>query len=136
MDEDEFLKKQIKNLNTHLPKSRKTLEKLLDMEKPNITNRDGSNYRFKKSELDYLSDLLPKEKYSKLRLPIIIRVSSQLGQGVSKITGEMEKKVISKILDKESEEGEELLIYRPETRKVRRKLPTATQYAFMMSGKG
>lgn len=136
MDEDEFLKKQIKNLNTHLPKSRKTLEKLLDMEKPNITNRDGSNYRFKKSELDYLSNILPKEKYSKLRLPIIIRVSSQLGQGVSKITGEMEKKVISKILDKESEEGEELLIYRPETRKVRRKLPTATQYAFMMSGKG
>lgn len=136
MDEDEFLKKQIKNLNTHLPKSRKTLAKLLDMEKPNITNRDGSNYRFKKSELDYLSNILPKEKYSKLRLPIIIRVSSQLGQGVSKITGEMEKKVISKILDKESEEGEELLIYRPETRKVRRKLPTATQYAFMMSGKG
>ncbi len=135
MDEDEFLKKQIKNLNTHLPKSRNTLEKLLDMEKPHITNRDGSDYRFKKSELDYLSDLLAKEEYSKLRLPIIIRISPQLGRGVSKITGKMEQKVISKILDKETEEGEELLIYRPETRKVRKKLPTATQYAFMMSGK-
>jgi len=134
MDEDEFLKKQIKNLNTHLPKKRNTLEKLLDMEKPHVTNRDGSDYRFKKSELNYLSEIISEKEYSKLRLPIMIRVSPQLGRGTSKITGKIEKKVVSEILDKEREKGEELLIYRPETRKIRKKLPTTTQYVFMISG--
>ena len=134
MKEDEFLKKQIKNLNTHLPKERNTLEKLLDMEKPRVTNRDGSKYRFKKSELNYLSEILSEKEYPKLRLPIMIRVSPQLGRGTSKITGKIEKKVISEILDKEKEDEEELLIYRPETRKIRKKLPTTTQYVFMISG--
>lgn len=134
MKDEDFLKKQIKNLNRHLPKGRNTLESLLEQDKPRVENRDGSKHRFKKKELEYLSELLPEEKHSKLRLPIIIRVSPELGRGASKISGKIEQEIIKKILDKDVEEDEnELVLYRPEIRAIRKKLPTTTQYAFMIS---
>lgn len=136
VDKDRFLKKQIQNLNKHLPKNRNTLAKLLKQEKPRIENRDGSNHRFKKKELKYLSEILPEKEHKKLRLPMIIRISPQLGRGTAKVSGRLEKKIFKEILDKEPEEkNEDLLIYRPEMRLIRRKLPTTTQYAFLISTK-
>ncbi len=136
MDKDGFLKKQIQNLNRHLPKGRATLADLLDRDKPQIENRDGSTHRFKRKELEFLADLIPKEEYRRLRLPIIIRVSPELGRGAAKITGKIEKEIFKKILEKDEELDEgELLVYRPEVRKIRQKLPTTTQYAFLISSK-
>jgi len=130
----EVIKRQIQNLNRHLPKGRVTLENLLKQEKPRVENRDGDSHRFKRRELNYLSEILPPEKHSKLRLPIIIRISPDLGRGATRISGDVEKEVLRKILEKEEEEGEdELILYRPEIRIVRKKLPTTTQYAFMIS---
>ncbi len=134
MKDEDFLKKQIQNLNKHLPKGRETLENLLKKDKPRVENRDGSKHRFKKKELEYLSELLSEEKHSRLRLPIIIRISPELGRGASKITGRIEKEIMKKILNKDDEKTEdELILYRPETRTIRKKLPTTTQYAFMIS---
>ncbi len=133
VDKDEYVKKQIQNLNRHLPKGRVSLEDLLERDKPRIETQDGSTHRFKKKELDYLADLLPSDEHSNLKLPIIIRISPQLGRGSAKISGRMEKEVVGEILDKEPDDDDELLIYRPEMKIVRRKLPTATQYAFLIS---
>lgn len=137
MDDEDLLRKQIRTLNRHLPEGRARLADLLKQEKPRIKNRDGSTHRFKMDELEYLAELLPEKKHPKLRLPIIVRISPQLGRGAAKISGKVEREVMRKILDKEEEEKEELLIYRPEVRKIRKKLPTTTQYAFMISsGRG
>lgn len=133
MDEDRFLKKQIRNLNRHLPKGRSTLKELLKEDKPEVENRDGSTHRFKKSELNLLADIVPGDMHERLRLPMIIRVSPQLGRGAAKISGEVENMVFRELLDKEGEEKNELLIYRPEVRAIRQKLPTTTQYAFLIS---
>lgn len=135
MKDEKFLKKQIKNLNKHLPKGRTSLAELLEQETPQVEIRDGSTHRFKKSELKFLADLLPEDKHSQLKLPVIIRVSPQLGRGAAKISGKTEQEVLRKILDKEKEIGDELVIYRPEIRIVRKKLPTTTQYAFMTSSR-
>lgn len=137
MDEDEILRKQIKNLNRHLPKGRASLAELLEKEKPQIETRDGSTHRFKKDELEYLAEILPEERHSKLRLPIIVRISPGLGRGTAKISGKVEQEVLKKILnEEEKEEKDELLIYRPEIRAIRRKLPSTTQYAFLISSRG
>ncbi|KXB02168.1 hypothetical protein AKJ44_01190 [candidate division MSBL1 archaeon SCGC-AAA261F17] len=133
MKEDRFLRKQIQTLNRHLPKRRASLAKLLKEEKPQVTARDKTTHRFKKQELKYLAELLPKDLHKRLRLPIIIRISPQLGRGAAKISGKIERTVIEKILEKEKSEEDELVIYRPEVRIVRKKLPTTTQYAFMIS---
>lgn len=136
MNEKKFLKKEIQSLNRHLPKSRTSLAELLKQKKPQIETKNGSTHRFKKEELRYLAELLPEEKHSKLRLPIIVRIAPQLGRGAAKISGKLEQKVFRKILDKEEKKDNKLLIYRPEIRKIRQKLPTTTQYAFLISSKG
>ncbi|MFP4005139.1 MAG: DUF61 family protein [Candidatus Hadarchaeia archaeon] len=137
MKEDDFLKKELGQLNQHLPKDRKTLEELLKMEKPEVQNKDGTTQRFKRKELDFLSNLIPEDEHSKLRLPILIRITPQLGRGSAKVSGKTEQRVIKKILKSERNDGEtEMIIYRPETRKIRKKLPTTTQYAFMISSRG
>lgn len=130
---DRFLKKEIQYLNRHLPKKRSSLADLMEQDKPKIDTKDGKSHRFKRKELQYLSDLLPKNLHKRLRLPIIITISPQFGRGAAKISGEAECLVVLKILEKEKEEEGELLIYRPEIRALRKKLPTTTQYAFQIS---
>lgn len=127
------LEKQIQSLNLHLPKGRASLAELLKMTKPRIDTRDGKTHRFKKKELRYLSKLLSEDLHEKLRLPILIRISPQFGRGAAKVSGKPECIVIKRILEKDTEEEREMLIYRPEIRTVRRKLPTTTQYAFQIS---
>lgn len=133
MKEDKFLRKQVQTLNRHLPKRRASLAKLLKQEKPQVISKDGTSHRFKKRELEYLAELLPKDLHKKLRLPIIIRISPELGRGAAKISGKVERIIIENILEKEESEEDELVIYRPEIRIVRKKLPTTTQYAFLIT---
>lgn len=136
MKDRDILEKELGKLNKHLPQSRKSLSKLLKMDKPEIKNRDGSKQRLKKKELNFLSEALPREDHPKLKLPIIIRLSPQLGKGAAKISGKIERKILRKILNKEEKEEKEMVIYRPEVRKIRKKIPTTTQYAFMISSRG
>jgi len=136
MDEDEFLKNQIRNLNRHLPKGRPSLAKLLSQEKPEVESKDGSVHRFKREELEKLAEITNEEERKRLRLPIIIRISTTLGRGTAKISGKLERKILREFLEKEETEGDELVIYKPEIRKIRRILPTTTQYAFLISSRG
>lgn len=133
MKVDRLLEKQIQTLNLHLPKKRASLAELLRKKKPRINTKDGKTHRFKRKELQYLSELLPEDLHGKLRLPIIVRISPEFGRGAAKISGKPECLVVKKILEKDTEGESELLVYRPEIRDVRRKLPTTTQYAFQIS---
>lgn len=93
--------------------------------------RNGSVHAFKREELEFLKGLLPETDWDKLRLPILIAFDLKLGRGTARINGEAEVKIVSQVLGKESDAGEELLIYRPEVAMLRRKLPTTTQYFFL-----
>lgn len=131
MEQDEFLRKQLRALSRHLPRGRVPLSELLRHEKPRVETRSGETHRFRKSELRYLADFLPEEMHSKLRLPILIELMPQLGQGAARISGRAECTVVNKVLGGKEEGKTELVIYRPEVRALRRKLPTTTQYAFL-----
>jgi hypothetical protein len=125
--------KQLQLLNRHLPKSRRSLATLLDEATPCIDLKDGSEHCFKKEELKKLSELIPKRNWGRLPLPILIELGSSLyGRGTARISGRLECYVATKILEKDFE-GEELFIYRPELRKLRKVLPTTTQYMFTVS---
>lgn len=130
--ESKLLAKQIQALNKHLPRERKTLAELLKEEKPSIVCRDGSTHRFIKEELRKLSSLLPTHCHNKLRLPIYIELGpTEFGTGIAKIRGEEECKVVNKILGVKPK-GDKVFIYRPDIRKLRKELPTTTQYAFTL----
>jgi hypothetical protein len=128
-----ILSKQVRAMNRHLAKNRVDLESLLEEEKPKVTLKDGSEHVFKKEELEKLASLLPKSMHRRLRLPIYMELSSgKYGSGTARVSGKLECEVVRKVLDK-GDDGDELFIYRPEVRKLRKELSTTTQYMFTLA---
>jgi hypothetical protein len=126
---DKILKKEIFSLNKHVPRRRKTLNELLVEERPHVIDGAGNRHRFKRNELKYLNSILSGNECSRLKLPIYIEIESETSGAI--ISGVIERKIVSIILDKELLDGE-MFIYRPEMQILRRKLPTTTQYMFLV----
>lgn len=119
-------------MNRHLAKSRVDLESLLKEEKPKVILRDGSKHILKKEELKKLASLLPESMHRRVRLPVYIELSSgKYGSGTGRVSGEVECEVVRKVLGKD-DNGDELFIYRPDMKKLRKELPTTTQYMFTL----
>jgi hypothetical protein len=127
---DRILAMQLKAMNRHLARDKKSLARLLKEGKPTVRLRDGTDQYFKREELKFLASLLPKDMHRLLRLPIYIELSSaRFGRGTARVCGKAEVEVISKILEKEAW-GDEMFVYKPEIPAIRKKLPTTTQYIF------
>jgi len=131
--DDKNIVKMVQTLNKHLPVERKTLLTLLKEAKPSVQGRDKRVYRIKREELDFIAKLIPKEDYAKLRLPIYIELTPDYGRGIAKVRGKQDSEIVRRILGKEEVGGDEILIYRDDVRKLRRKLQTTTQYTFSYS---
>lgn len=140
-NEDDFEKKIsmkfLRTLNRHLPAKRKMLKELLLEERPNLKNLDGSTHSFDKKELERIASMIPEWEHDKLRLPIYLEMSSSMERGTIKISGSNECMVIKKVLYEEEElEKKEvkdsMIFYYPHLRKVRKELPTTTQFMFTM----
>lgn len=128
-----ILSKHVRALNRHLAKRRVDLRSLLKEEEPKIVLRDGSEHVFKREELEKLASLLPGYLHKRLRLPVYIELSSgKYGSGTGRVSGELECRVVRGVLDK-GDNGDELFIYMPEIRKLRKELPTTTDYMFTLA---
>jgi hypothetical protein len=126
-----MLVKTIQTMNQHLPNRRINLTELLTMEKPGIKGKDNTFFVMEKAELDLISKCIPRFLWSRLRLPMLIEMSPDFGNGAARVQGEPEVELVSKILGKERPYAKHIIIYLPEVRELRRKLPTTTQYAFI-----
>ena len=126
-----ILVKTIQTMNQHLPNRRLNLTELLAMEKPGIRGKDKTFFILDKSELKLISESVPRFLWSRLRLPMLIEMSPDFGSGGARIQGEAEVEMVSKILGKERPLNKQIVIYLPDVRELRRKLPTTTQYAFI-----
>jgi len=126
-----LLVKTIQTMNQHLPSKRLRLTELLEMEKPGIRGKDNTFFIMDKPELELISQSLPRFMWSRLRLPLLIEMSPDFGSGAARVQGEVEVEAVSKILGKDRPQGRQIIIYMPEVRELRRKLPTTTQYAFV-----
>ena len=142
--DDKIFVKAVKALNVHLPAERKTLLALLKEDKPAVQGRDGAIHRMKRGELEEIARLIPEEAHRKLRLPIYIELTPDYGRGIAKVHGKLDCEIVRRIL-REGKEGnkeqevegsgkvDEIFIYRDDVRKLRRRLPTTTEYAFFYS---
>lgn len=127
---EEYLREELRIVNIHLPYARKTLSELLKEEFPHVILRDGSFHYFKRSELELLAQLLPTSKWDRLRLPILIEITPEYGEGAAVIKDDIEAEVVAKLLGIDLRVP--LIIYRPQISILRRRLPTATQYVFSL----
>ena len=128
-----LLVKTIQTMNQHLPSKRLKLTELLEMEKPGTRGKDNTFFIMDKPELVLISQSLPRFMWSRLRLPLLIEMSPDFGRGAARVQGEVEVEAVCKILGKDRPQGKQIIIYMPEVRELRRKLPTTTQYAFVTS---
>jgi len=69
---DVMLQNELRKLNTHLPKNRKTIRELLAEEQPSVSTVGGEKATMKKSEVEALSAVLPDSLRDKVRLPLVL----------------------------------------------------------------
>ncbi len=96
---DAVLGRELRTLNTHLPKQRRTLSELLKSANPTVEAADGSAIVLKRSELEELAKIVPAEYQDRFKLPIIVLRRIELGRSVYTISGgSLEEFTVKKIL--------------------------------------
>ena len=121
----------MKTLNAHLPRRRKTLSELLEEECPHVECGDGSTHVFRKKELEYLAQVVDNEDRETLLLPIVIAVGSGEGRLVVRSKTGTEAKIFSRILEMPiTYRSDMITIFKPQLQVLRRVLKTTTQYVF------
>lgn len=134
--ESRVFAKLVRSLNDHLPAERKTLGELLREEKPRVVSRDGSSYRIRKEELEAIERIIGSKwgkEAERLRLPLLIEMSPDYGRSAARIRGRVYCDIVQAILGEERKTVDEMVIFRTDVRRLRRELPSATQYAFLIS---
>ena len=127
----ECLRGELRLLNAYLPLKQKSLADLLCEEYPHVVCSDGSTHLFKKKELKYLASLIDADEQEVLLLPMLIGVSSGEGEMAVVCRGEVEEKVVSKILDMPvTPKQQRIMIYKRQLGILRQLLKTTTQYMF------
>ena len=85
---DSLLRDEMRRLNSHLPKSRRTLTELLRDAAPQVLAVSGDLIKMKKTELEELSHSLPAELDTHVRLPIVFLRRSDLVPGAFTVMGD------------------------------------------------
>jgi uncharacterized protein (UPF0216 family) len=128
----DYLKNEIRSLNAHLPRRQKSLGTLKKEEHPHVACNDGSSHFFKKSEIEYLAQIVDENEQNSLMLPIILEIKSEETGVTIRSKEGIEAKIFSKILEMEVSYKEgSMTIFRPQLNVVRKTLKTTTQYVFL-----
>ena len=85
---DALLRDDMRKLNSHLPKNRRTLKELLSDPAPRVPAASGDLIKMKKPELEELSRSLPAEANTRVKLPIVLLRRRDLGRGAFIVMGD------------------------------------------------
>lgn len=84
---DALLRDDLRKLNSHLPKNRRTLGDLLSDPAPRVQAASGDFIRMKRAELEAMSSSLPAEASARVKLPIVFLRRGDLGLGAFTVLG-------------------------------------------------
>jgi len=126
---DALLGRELRKLNDHLPKQRRSLKEMLNETDPTIPSVDGSTIVLRKEEMEKLAEIVPREYHDLLKLPIIVLRRMELGKSVYTVSGDkLEQFTVKKILGKTTAEyhamyldDKPLYLYRPDLSELLRK---------------
>jgi uncharacterized protein (UPF0216 family) len=135
---DAVLGHELRKLNTHLPKQRRSLTELLKIKDPTVEAEDGSAIVLKRSELEELARIVPAEYQDRLKLPIIIMRRMDFGRSIYTVSGErVEEFTVKKILGLTNDEYYQMYkdqepahLYRPQVTELLRKFHSIFVIAF------
>ncbi len=126
---DTVLTHEIRKLNTHLPKHRRTMTDLLKSTDPTMEAVDGTSILLRTVEMEELSRIVPREYQDRLKLPMVILRRMEFGKSIYTVSGEpIEEFTVKKILGATSADfhqmymdRESFFLYRPQVVELLRK---------------
>jgi uncharacterized protein len=127
---DTILQEEIRRLNQHLPKQRRTIADLLKEETPQVSSIDGKSIMMRREDLERLASLVSTDALEKIHLPIVFIRRSEMGRGAYTVLGDKpEAYAVARALGSFSGEleeyrrqsGPELVVYKPEISELMRK---------------
>jgi len=134
-----LLKDDLRRLNSHLPKERKTLAELLKETGPRVGSVSGDQIRMRKHELEELAQALPAAARERIRLPIILLTRTDLGPGSYTVLGDPYEEYAISILSRATNiDFEEfrrrrtspLIFYKPELSELLRRFHSLVTIGF------
>jgi uncharacterized protein len=97
---DKILQEELRKLNAHLPKARRTLKELLAEDTPSVPTVDGKKMVMKVDELRELAKSLPDQAAERVKLPLVMLRRTELGPGSFVLLGDkMEEFALSRVLE-------------------------------------
>ena len=127
---DTILQEDIRRLNQHLPKQRRTIADLLKEETPQVSSIDGKSIMMRREDLERLASLVSTDALEKIRLPIVFIRRSEMGRGAYTVIGDKpEAYAVARALgsftgdlqEYRRQSGPELIVYKPEISELMRK---------------
>jgi uncharacterized protein (UPF0216 family) len=121
----------LSSMNSHVPTKRSSLADLLDMEHPYYEGKDGTKYDIDPKELKLIASLVDPWDIDRIKIPLLLVTDTGYEQGQWKISGKLETKIISKLIKREPEKPDEILIFYPHLKELLKLLPTTLLVMYM-----
>ena len=139
---DTLLQDELRKLNRHLPKNRKTLRELLREESPEVTTVGGETVHLRKNEVEAFSARLQDNLLDRVKLPLVLLRRRELGAGAFTLLGDVyEEYAVAKLVNgfegtfddfKESKDSV-LVFYKPQISELMRRFHSLVTVGFGLS---
>ena len=86
---DTMLQDELRKLNRHLPRNRKTLRELLSEDSPEVSTVGGETVHLRKNEVEAFSSSLPDSLLDRVKLPLVLLRRRELGAGAFTLFGDV-----------------------------------------------
>lgn len=131
MLDERVMERLIRNMNEHIPAKRKSLAAMLDEDDPFYEGKDGRHYKVSKDELKKIASYADPWDLDRIKIPILFMTDTSYGDGYWKVIGKAETRLVSRLINREPEKEDEIVIFYPQLNDLRRLLPTATNAMYM-----
>jgi uncharacterized protein len=121
----------IRNMNEHIPPKRRTLANMLSEDDPSYEGKDGRRYMVSRDELRILASNADPWDLDRIKIPLLLMTDTSYGPGYWKIIGKAETTLVSRLIEREPEKVDEILIFYPQLNELRRRFPTTTNAMYM-----
>jgi uncharacterized protein len=139
---DTMLQDELRKLNKHLPRDRKTLQELLSEDSPEVNTIGGETVHLRKSEVEAFSASLPDSLLDRVKLPLVLLRRRELGAGAFTLLGDVyEEYALAKLVNgfkgtfadfKESKDPL-LVFYKPQVSELMRRFHSLITVGFGLS---
>jgi len=121
----------IRDMNRHIPISRRTLLEYLEDGVDSFDTKDGQKCNVDRKDIELLASKCTEIEKMRLRIPIMVSTDMSYEGGAWKIEGKTEAAVVSKVLNKRLYKDDFLRLYYPDLRDLRRMLPSVVVVVFV-----